>query len=189
MRWSVTHPAETAAIEELYYHASDRAVGILIASIVEIHLTALIKGSMIKNSVSIGGEFVESKMFPSSGPLGSFSAKIRLAYLLGLISEECFRDLENMKNIRNQFAHHLDVGSFEVPTIADKCKNFKMVDRYIIDDKAGVHGDPAALFALNVENAAGRLKKPRERYGLTGEVLALGLQSATPEAPHGAPAF
>jgi DNA-binding MltR family transcriptional regulator len=189
MRWSVTHPAETAAIEELYYHGSDRAVGIVIASIVEVHLTTLIKGSLIKDSVSINGEAVDSLMFRSSGPLGSFSAKIRLAYLLGLISEECFRDLENMKNIRNQFAHHLEIGSFDVPTIADKCKNFKLVERYVINDKEGVFGDPAALFGLIVDKAAERLSRPKERYGLTGEVLALGLQQATPDATAWTPAF
>lgn len=175
MRWSVTHGDEMVAIDELYYRASDRAVGIVVGSIIEMRVTALLKDAMIKDSVL--GRSVHSKMFHSSGPLGSFASKIWLAYLLKLVSEQAFCDLENMKKIRNLFAHDISIGSFEVPTVADRCKNFVLVDRYVSDPENGVHGNSAALFRYEVKNAAERLKNAKDRYVLSAQVISIGLQS------------
>jgi hypothetical protein len=130
-----------------------------------------------------------TKMFRSSGALGTFSSKIGLAYLMGMITEEAFRDLENMKDIRNKFAHHLDVGSFTVQAIANRCLNFKMVDRYVIDPVNGVPGDSSALFGLAVNGARARLKEPKDRYLLTGQIFDIGLQHATPDAKPWTPLF
>lgn len=181
-RWMVTHHKEMDAIDELYYLASDRAVGIVVASIVEIHLTDLIKSALLPNPISYDGESVDRRMFQSSGPLGAFSAKIKLSYLMGLVSEEAYRDLENMRWIRNRFAHYIDVGSFTVQEIADRCMNFKMIDRYVIDHKNNIHGDGTAQFGLEIDNAPLRLADPKDRYVLAAQIFALGLQQFTPEA-------
>jgi len=191
MKWSVTHSDEKVAIDELYYHASDRAVGIVVGSLVELRVTAMVKETMINEaeSIKIRGETIHAKMFHSSGPLGSFSTKIRLAYLFKLITVECFRDLETLKDIRNLFAHDPSVGSFQVQAVADKCKNFRLVDRYVIEPDHGIHGDSEALFGYNVENAAERLKQPRDRYILTAQILSIGIQHASGSAPFWTPAF
>jgi DNA-binding MltR family transcriptional regulator len=179
MLWSVTNDDEKVAIDELYYHASDRAIGIVVGSIIEMRVTALLKNAMVNEdgSVKVRGETVHSRMFHSSAPLGSFSAKIQLAYLLGLLSEQAFRDLENLKDIRNLFAHDIAIGSFDVQKIADKCKNFVLVDRYVIDSVSGLHGDPNAIFGYEVKNALERLKHPKDRYALTAQVLSIGIQN------------
>ena len=101
---------------------------------------------------------------------------------MGVISEECFNDLENMKDIRNKFAHYPAIGNFSVSTVRDKCKNFKMVDRYVTDFKNGVRGDPSALFAMEKPGAAEKLKDAKERYILSAQIFCIGLQHATPRA-------
>jgi DNA-binding MltR family transcriptional regulator len=181
--WSVTSRRELAAIEELQSNPSDRAVGIVIASFVEMHLTDLIKSFFIKEKeTKKDAATVANFMFQPTGPIGAFASKIRLAYLMGVISEECFKDLANMKEIRNKFAHYPQIGQFSVPTIRDKCKNFKMVDRYVIDPPNGIHGDPSALFGMERSNAAKRLQNPKERYVLSAQIFCIGLQHATPRA-------
>ena len=48
---------------------------------------------------------LQESIFDSNGPLSTFSAKIKLAYSLGLIDRSSFEDLETVRRIRNRFAH------------------------------------------------------------------------------------
>jgi hypothetical protein len=115
-------------------------------------------------------------MFQSSGPFGAFSSKIRTAYMMGLISEEFFQNLEIMREIRNRFAHHTEIGSFDIQEISSRCFNFTLVDKYISDEKAGRHGHPAALFLYDKPGSNEQLKRPKDRYVLSAQVFSMGLQ-------------
>src|ERR1700694_4252101 len=130
MRWSVTSSDEMAAIYELYYHASDRAIGIVVASIVEMHLAGLIKKCFIQDTTAV--KMAEADLFHSSGPLGSFSVKIKLAYLMSAVTEECYKNLNTMKEIRNRFAHRIEVGTFQFPEVFDRCMSFTLVDKIVM---------------------------------------------------------
>jgi DNA-binding MltR family transcriptional regulator len=44
-------------------------------------------------------------MFDPSGPLGSFSTKIVLAFLIGMFTKESTQDLHIIREVRNEFAH------------------------------------------------------------------------------------
>jgi hypothetical protein len=61
-------------------HDSDRAAGIVGAVLVEESLTTLIRSRLIAD------EELLQELFRASGPLGAFSVKIKLAFLLGLYS-------------------------------------------------------------------------------------------------------
>ena len=169
--------------------ASDRALGIIAASLVEIHLTKLIKQAFIPEVKTGSKETVQELMFHSSGPLGAFSTKIRLAYMMGLISKEFFKDLEIMKEIRNRFAHHTEIGSFDLPEISSRCFNFTIVDKYVIDPQNGIHGDPSALFGYEKSGAAESLKTPKDRYVLSAHIFSIGTQHATVNPKPYTPAF
>jgi hypothetical protein len=52
-----------------------------------------------------------------SAPLGTFSARIKAAYALGLLSNEQMADLDLLKKIRNEFAHNWEGCNFEVERI------------------------------------------------------------------------
>jgi hypothetical protein len=65
----------------------------------------------------------EKELFRSSGPLGSFSSRISLALLMGVVSERAYREMMIIKDVRNKFAHALDVVGFEDQWVKDKCAN------------------------------------------------------------------
>jgi hypothetical protein len=110
-------------------------------------------------------------MFQSSGPFGAFTSKIRMAYLMGLISEEFFQNLEIMREIRNRFAHHTEVGSFDIQEMSSRCFNFALVDKYVSDEKAGRYGHPSALFLYEKSGANEQLKLPKDRYVLSAQIF------------------
>jgi DNA-binding MltR family transcriptional regulator len=64
-------------------------------------------------------------------PLGTFSAKIDLAYRLGLIDEKASKSLHFVRRIRNEFAHNLDTCTFE----ASKVKNWNR-ELHLLNDLA-----------------------------------------------------
>jgi DNA-binding MltR family transcriptional regulator len=189
MQWVVTSPEDMAVLDEVNSGASDRALGIIAASLVEIHLTKLLKQAFISETKTSSKETVQDRMFQSSGPFGPFTTKIRMAYLMGLISEELYKNLEIMREIRNRFAHHTEFGSFDIQEISSRCFNFTLVDKYISDDNAGRHGDPSALFLYNKPGADELLKRPKDRYVLSAQIFSMGIQGAAVNPKPYKPAF
>lgn len=54
-----------------------------------------------------------------NAPLGTFSARIKAAHAVGLISDEQQNDLEITRKIRNEFAHNWEGCKFEQQNIKD----------------------------------------------------------------------
>jgi hypothetical protein len=93
---------------------SDRAVAVICTAIVENRLTAVLKASMRSDPEPL------TELFRPSGPLGSLGTKIRLAYLLGLIHEDIYRDLLLTAKIRNEFAHDVRITSFDDESVKSR---------------------------------------------------------------------
>ena len=55
-------------------------------------------------------------------PLGTFSARIDLAYLMGLVSRSARRELHLIRKIRNRFAHEYTPLTLNDPEIANWCR-------------------------------------------------------------------
>lgn len=96
---------------------SDRGCALFAAAYLDTALEALLKASFVEDRK------VEGDLFEGTAPLSSFSAKIKLAYFLGIISDQCRRDLDTIRKIRNDFAHDATIISFETQSIADRCYN------------------------------------------------------------------
>ena len=92
MIWLVTSEEDMAVLAEINLGASDRALGIIGASLVEIHLTKLIKQAFITET---GTETIQERMFQSGGPLGAFATKIRLSLFNGIDKRGAFRESRN----------------------------------------------------------------------------------------------
>ncbi len=103
------------------------------------------------------------------GPLGSFSSRIKTAYLLGLITASLYSDLERMRGIRNDFAHVRRRVRFKDQSIKDRCKL--------------LHGAKA------FENGTGNpIRSPRQRFLLsaffaTECLLSCGKKAKRPKTP------
>jgi hypothetical protein len=100
-------------------HASDRAAGIVGAVLVEESLTNLIRSRLNRD------EEIMTELLHSSAPLGAFSTKIKVGFLLGLYSADARKELTTIKDIRNQYAHYI-ARSFEYEKIRDKANNLKL---------------------------------------------------------------
>ena len=96
---------EIATIVAEIDKGSDRSAGIVAAAFVEDQLTHLLKSRLRFEDED---DTIMREMFRSRGPLGSFSAKIDMGYLMRLYSKTARRELETIKDIRNSFAHHID---------------------------------------------------------------------------------
>jgi DNA-binding MltR family transcriptional regulator len=66
---------------------------------------------------------IVDSLLRQDGPLGSFSSRIKTAYLLGLITASLYSDLERMRGIRNAFAHVRRRVRFKDQSIKDRCKS------------------------------------------------------------------
>jgi mannitol operon repressor len=58
-------------------------------------------------------------------PLGTLSARIKLALCLGLIDRHEFHECDIIRRVRNEFAHRRHGTSFSDPKIASECMKLK----------------------------------------------------------------
>ncbi|MEE9598509.1 MAG: MltR family transcriptional regulator [Acidiferrobacterales bacterium] len=95
---------------------SDRAAALLAASFLEHVISEKLKSFFVAEK-SIG------KLFEGYGPLASFSAKIDIAFALGLLTRDMKSDLGIVRKVRNHFAHHPKHTSFADNLVRDLCAN------------------------------------------------------------------
>lgn len=69
----------------------------------------------------VAGKKIEEDLFKGNTPLSSFSSRIKMAFYLGLISNDVRRDLDLIRAIRNDFAHHPVPMSFSTQSVANRC--------------------------------------------------------------------
>ena len=62
-------------------------------------------------------------------PLGSIWAKVRLAYLLGIVTDTAFAMIERMRKIRNQFAHSYESSSLGDPNVTKLVSELPLLDK------------------------------------------------------------
>ena len=67
----------------------------------------------------------ENILNPSSGFLGTFSARIDMVYCLGIFDKKIYNDLRIIAQIRNIFAHSFDSISFDSPEVVKLLNQFR----------------------------------------------------------------
>jgi hypothetical protein len=87
---------------------SDRAAVILAAAMLEHALEVLLKSRLVPSPTQ-GDSLFEG----AYAPLASFSAKIDVAFRIGLIAPAFARDLHLIRKIRNDFAHNVTGCTFD----------------------------------------------------------------------------
>jgi hypothetical protein len=165
---------------------SDRAVGILAATLVEIQLTEALKYRLAKHPKII------AEFFRDGGVIGSFSAKIDLGHLLNLFTPDAYSDISIMKRIRNAFAHKPEMLSFATDSIKDRCFNLKLVDNLVgditIEELNELQANPERLLTQTgppnrFTGASAALGDARQRYIITAQLLSFPL-GAMVDNPH-----
>jgi DNA-binding MltR family transcriptional regulator len=103
------------------FKQTDRASAIVSSALLEELIERLLIAFFMDH------ETVKRDLFDGISPLSTMSAKINIAYHLGLLEKNEFEDLKLIKNIRNDFAHSFETINFETQRIKDKCLQLKML--------------------------------------------------------------
>lgn len=153
---------------------SDRACAVLGAALLDARLESLYN-RRLHNS--------KEKLLTGNGPLSTFSARIRVACALNWISEDVGFDLDQIRSIRNEFAHNADHElSFGNQSIADKCRTL-LVAKVLIAANEYAASIPHRNFSAEVIRAMGAVfQPPRERFQITVEILAQHLDELSDDS-------
>ncbi len=111
---------------EEFQSRSDRASAIVGAAFLDGHLGHLLRSYFIDDRQAA------ENLLGVERPLGSFGARIRLCYALGLVSEDEYHDLQVILNVRNVFANEMRGVSFEDAEIKALCRTLRMPDRVML---------------------------------------------------------
>lgn len=140
---------------------SPRGKVLISTGFMEQVLKEILSAFLIENKVA------EELFEGGNAPLGTFSARAKLAFTLGLISEKEFQDLDLIRKIRNEFAHNVKA-SFDDPAIGNRCKAL----HHKVPDHPDQSFGPEAYFTtaatgllLNLVNRAAYVSKKRRSYG------------------------
>ena len=102
-----------------FQNEGDRAAAILAAALLDEWLLRLLTAYLIDDRKQV------DLLLGQEQPLGSFGARIRVAYCLGLLDNELFGALTTIKRIRNAFAHQLHGLKFDSPAVAGDCAKLR----------------------------------------------------------------
>ncbi len=105
---------------------------------------------------------VVRQLLRQGGPIGSFKTRCDLAYALGLLGPDMFSDLDQIREIRNEFAHRYSSLDFSTSPAFDRCQNLKIPNL----------NDPEKKWA------------PRDRFIMAVSLLASHFLSQMKKTPH-----
>jgi len=102
----------------------DRARVIFASALLEQSLRTAIYSHLPELKPTDADEIFEGE----SGPLSTFSARIKMAHALGVFGPKSKKDLERIKAIRNTFAHSRVVVHFSTAAVAEECIKFNALE-------------------------------------------------------------
>lgn len=119
---------------------TDRGAALVGAALIDDRLMRLLKAHFIECKES------EDMLNGVNAPLGAFSARIKMTYSLGLITDLECRECNYIRRIRNEFAHKVHGLTFKDNKVHDLCQNLKANT----PDGASFDGDARQLFINSV---------------------------------------
>jgi hypothetical protein len=110
----VPKPEELKAFFDSVNEMDDRAAALILSSLSD----NLLETCIAIDFVQLGKRRFEQTFRSPGAPLGTFSAKIAVAYALGVVTTETRSQLDQIRRIRNTFAHAMLRVSFNDRAIA-----------------------------------------------------------------------
>jgi hypothetical protein len=95
----------------------------------------------------------EDRIFENRGLLCDFSSKIEAGFLLNIYGPLAREDLDRIRQIRNRFAHDLEIRDFDHPDIAGRCGAFH-AQRYLDNLARPRHPTPPTCREIFRQTAA-----------------------------------
>jgi mannitol operon repressor len=103
---------------------NDRLIGVVCGAMVENALSHLLTSAMPNGP---------GTLLDINGPISTFSAKISLAWSLGLINGDIRRNCDYIREVRNVFAHRVAVTSFRTKEVAAVCRLLKIIENPLVN--------------------------------------------------------
>lgn len=94
---------------------TDRGLVLMAVAYIDERLTILLEKYFVNDKSII------KTLFDATGPLGTFSSKLKLAYSIGLLPKNIYTDCNKIRKIRNSFAHVSKPMSFKDEPIKSQC--------------------------------------------------------------------
>jgi hypothetical protein len=88
---------------------TDRGAAIVASAVVE----NLIEVVILERLIELPGERKDALFYRMGAPLSSFSAKVEMAFALGIIANELRLTLHLIRDLRNKFAHRVEALTFD----------------------------------------------------------------------------
>jgi DNA-binding MltR family transcriptional regulator len=135
--------------------SNDRGVVLSASQYVDEHLRQLLLGYFVDDSK------VTERLMDFDNAIGTFSARINVAYACGLLRPDMYADLHTIREIRNQFAHSYLPIDFSKQTVRDRSLTLRQVVRSKVT--------PCTIFLPQMSETRKQhvLNDPRERFILT----------------------
>jgi hypothetical protein len=135
-----TLQADWQNVAKEFHNKSDRAAAILGAVFLEAHLGQLISSFLIEECSET------DSLLEAERPLGTFSARVRAAYCMGLISADEYHDLNLIMQIRYLFANRIGKIAFTDNGIREKCFMLRIPNHVLLP---GVTRTPRQLYVFS----------------------------------------
>jgi DNA-binding MltR family transcriptional regulator len=149
-------------LEKELFNTSDRVTAVMLGAHVETELERLLASRMRDDLNSDQ----RSRLFGFEGAVGTFSAKIIVAYAMRIIGPITYSDLNLIKLLRNEFAHSSRAFNFQTPEVIAVCNELKIPKLQDSIDlwQIGTDKKPASwrLFVSAWQNLASRMRMKRE---------------------------
>ncbi len=123
-----------------FQEETDRGAALVGAALIDERLERLLYAHFVECKQS------KELMDGSNAPLGTLSARVKLAYCLGLITELEYKEMEVIRKVRNEFAHKVHGLTFKNQKVHDLCQNL-MANT---PDGKRFDGDPRQLYINSV---------------------------------------
>jgi proline dehydrogenase len=121
-RFTETDPSQVEidlAFDHLRNDPNDRAVALMGASFVDDAIR-----SAIQSKYRALNRDETARLFSPEAPVGSYGARIKIAYAMDLCSRQDEHDLDCIRAIRNAFAHVAKPLDFKNQLVASVCDHF-----------------------------------------------------------------
>ena len=89
------------------------------------HLEGALQQAVANKLICCDDTEIYNRLF-QDGPLSSFYSQMLCGRALGMFGPKTYKDLDNLRKIRNHFAHGWKCDTFESDSIRDRCKNITL---------------------------------------------------------------
>lgn len=149
-------------VVESFHSESDRGAAVLAGSFAEAYL-----GKFLRSVLAPGAN--ERELFSRSGALSNFASQIDCAHAFGFITIRTRDDLHRIRNIRNHFAHHPLIATFEEPKVLELLRKLSVAS--LVAEGGGALQETSArdlyisaigLFVASAHNELARVQAQQE---------------------------